>query len=116
MRTAGGEPVDGQKIIAKLIETFGVQIFSLGKFHSDPHPGNLLVAPDGKTLSIIDFGQTKAGVAGSVSRSNHTPLRVSRSNHTPLRVLSLDSSETVSSLSPPMYDPGLSIHTRFRST
>jgi predicted unusual protein kinase regulating ubiquinone biosynthesis (AarF/ABC1/UbiB family) len=59
MRTAGGEPVDGHKIIATLIETFGVQIFTIGKFHSDPHPGNLLVAPDGKTLSIIDFGQTK---------------------------------------------------------
>jgi|TARA_B100000482_G_scaffold2907_1_gene2679 predicted unusual protein kinase regulating ubiquinone biosynthesis (AarF/ABC1/UbiB family) len=30
-----------------------------GKFHSDPHPGNLLVGPDGRTLSVIDFGQTK---------------------------------------------------------
>lgn len=59
MKTKGGVRVDGEAVIAKLIETFGVQIFALGKFHSDPHPGNLLVAPDGKTLSIIDFGQTK---------------------------------------------------------
>lgn len=59
MRTEGGVPVSGQALVSKLIETFGVQIFTLGKFHSDPHPGNLLVAPDGRTLSIIDFGQTK---------------------------------------------------------
>jgi len=59
MRTKGGELIDGHGLVSKLIETFGVQIFTLGKFHSDPHPGNLLVAPDGKTLSIIDFGQTK---------------------------------------------------------
>ena len=51
--------MDGAALIGKLIETFGVQIFTLGKFHSDPHPGNLLVRPDGKTLSVIDFGQTK---------------------------------------------------------
>ena len=50
MRTKGGEPVDGKKLIAKLIETFGVQIFNIGKFHSDPHPGNLLVAPDGGAI------------------------------------------------------------------
>lgn len=61
MRTNAGEPVAGGALVAKLIDTFGVQIFTLGKFHSDPHPGNLLVAPDGQTLSIIDFGQTKVG-------------------------------------------------------
>ena len=59
MKTSGGNAVDGAALIGKLIETFGVQIFTLGKFHSDPHPGNLLVRPDGKTLSVIDFGQTK---------------------------------------------------------
>ena len=57
--TLAGRAVDGAALIGKLIETFGVQIFTLGKFHSDPHPGNLLVGPDGKTLSVIDFGQTK---------------------------------------------------------
>ena len=59
MKTSGGVAVDGAALIGKLIETFGVQIFTLGKFHSDPHPGNLLVGPDGKTLSVIDFGQAK---------------------------------------------------------
>ena len=59
MKTADGAPVDGGALVGKLVETFGVQIFTLGKFHSDPHPGNLLVAPDGETLSVIDFGQTK---------------------------------------------------------
>lgn len=30
-------------------------IFDLGLFHADPHPGNLLVLPDGR-LGILDFG------------------------------------------------------------
>ncbi len=31
------------------------QIFEFGYFHADPHPGNVLVKPDG-TLVLIDFG------------------------------------------------------------
>jgi ubiquinone biosynthesis protein len=31
------------------------QVFEYGFFHGDPHPGNLLVTPDG-TLAYIDFG------------------------------------------------------------
>ena len=37
MKTAAGAPVDGGALVGKLVETFGVQIFTLGKFHSDPH-------------------------------------------------------------------------------
>ena len=59
MLTKNGTRINGSSLIAQLIESYGTQIFGIGKFHSDPHPGNLLVAPDGKTLSIIDFGQTK---------------------------------------------------------
>ena len=32
-----------------------VHIFSLGRFHADPHPGNLLVTKTGR-LALIDFG------------------------------------------------------------
>ncbi len=33
------------------------QIFSYGFFHADPHPGNIILLPDGR-LSYIDFGLT----------------------------------------------------------
>ena len=59
MQTKNGVSVDGNALVARLAESYGTQIFGIGKFHSDPHPGNVLVGPDGKTLSIIDFGQTK---------------------------------------------------------
>lgn len=42
------------------VELFLTQLLDIGKFHSDPHPGNLLVvqpSPDDKPkLSLIDFG------------------------------------------------------------
>ena len=31
------------------------QLLETGFFHADPHPGNLLVTPEGK-LALIDFG------------------------------------------------------------
>ena len=59
MQTKGGVSVDGNALVARLVESYGTQIFGIGRFHSDPHPGNVLVGEDGKTLSVIDFGQTK---------------------------------------------------------
>jgi len=37
------------------VELFLTQLLDIGAFHSDPHPGNLLVTKDG-TLCLIDFG------------------------------------------------------------
>ncbi len=34
------------------------QLFRDGFFHADPHPGNVLLLPDGR-LGLIDFGQCK---------------------------------------------------------
>lgn len=34
----------------------GHQIFVDGAFNGDPHPGNILLTPDGK-LGLIDYGQ-----------------------------------------------------------
>jgi ubiquinone biosynthesis protein len=39
----------------KLIEASYAQVFDTGLFHGDPHPGNLLVMPDGR-LGYLDFG------------------------------------------------------------
>ena len=47
-----------QKYVDLLVDVQGYQMFSLGVFNGDPHPGNLLVLNDGK-LGLIDFGQTK---------------------------------------------------------
>ena len=37
------------------MDVYLTQIFEFGFFHADPHPGNVLVRPDG-TLVLIDFG------------------------------------------------------------
>ena len=39
----------------RLIEAFLHQIFDAGVFHADPHPGNILIEPDG-TIVLIDLG------------------------------------------------------------
>ncbi|SNR32275.1 ABC1 kinase family protein [Lutibacter flavus] len=44
------------KIIAhRLAVSYYKQIFEYGLFHADPHPGNLLVLPNGK-IGYLDFG------------------------------------------------------------
>ncbi|MFD2785163.1 ABC1 kinase family protein [Hymenobacter rubripertinctus] len=37
------------------MDIYLTQIFEFGAFHADPHPGNVLVRPDG-TVVLIDFG------------------------------------------------------------
>jgi ubiquinone biosynthesis protein len=37
---------------------YGTMIFEQGFFHGDPHPGNLLVLPDGR-IGLLDFGLCK---------------------------------------------------------
>ena len=37
---------------------YGAMIFEHGFFHGDPHPGNLLVLPDGR-IGLLDFGLCK---------------------------------------------------------
>jgi ubiquinone biosynthesis protein len=47
--------LDPTEIAERLIEAFLQQIFDHGVFHADPHPGNILVEPDG-TIVLIDLG------------------------------------------------------------
>jgi ubiquinone biosynthesis protein len=66
MEFSDGERIDlyakvHQEAMPRLINTL-VQltlqtIFEEGLFHADPHPGNVLVLPDGQ-LSLLDFGMT----------------------------------------------------------
>lgn len=58
-----------KKWIDALFDVHGHQVFNLGRFNADPHPGNLLVIEDGNNetkssknvakLGLIDFGQCK---------------------------------------------------------
>ena len=47
--------VDRAVLANRLIEAFLHQIFDIGVFHDDPHPGNILIEPDG-TIVLIDLG------------------------------------------------------------
>src|SRR5262249_37125659 len=48
-------PHDGPTLARSLIESAFRQLFEDGLFHGDPHPGNLLVLPDGR-IAVLDFG------------------------------------------------------------
>lgn len=47
--------LDRKALADRLVEAFMHQIFDIGVFHADPHPGNILVEPDG-TIVLIDLG------------------------------------------------------------
>lgn len=54
-RELGAEPVELARMIAG---AYGHQIMVDGLFQADPHPGNILVLPNGR-VGLLDFGLTK---------------------------------------------------------
>jgi ubiquinone biosynthesis protein len=52
LREAG---VDIPRLAANGVEIFYTQVFRDGFFHADMHPGNIMVAPDGRYIAL-DFG------------------------------------------------------------
>lgn len=52
----------------------GHQIFVDGAFNGDPHPGNILLTPDGK-LGLIDYGQVRLRVPGTSQAAVNVDLR-----------------------------------------
>jgi len=52
LKSWGLRPKD---IARKGLNIYLKQIFEVGIFHADPHPGNILVKPNGK-IALIDFG------------------------------------------------------------
>jgi predicted unusual protein kinase regulating ubiquinone biosynthesis (AarF/ABC1/UbiB family) len=61
--------LDPRRIGAAVVDLWGEQVLRLGHFHGDPHPGNILVRPDGRIV-LLDFGlaarlpdETRAAVA-----------------------------------------------------
>jgi predicted unusual protein kinase regulating ubiquinone biosynthesis (AarF/ABC1/UbiB family) len=53
-RVASGD-LDLSRIVPQLIEAYTSMMMIDGLFHADPHPKNLLIAPDG-ALVLLDFG------------------------------------------------------------
>ncbi|XP_010032757.1 aarF domain-containing protein kinase 1 isoform X2 [Eucalyptus grandis] len=54
--------IDPTKVARTLVEVFAEMIFVHGFVHGDPHPGNILVSPEGKSgfsLVILDHGVYK---------------------------------------------------------
>lgn len=49
--------IDRRDLAARLLRAYCHMVFKDGFYHADPHPGNLLVQPDG-TLVLLDFGAT----------------------------------------------------------
>ncbi|OLN21144.1 hypothetical protein BTO30_16540 [Domibacillus antri] len=49
--------LDRHDLAVRLTKMFLEQLLQEGKFHADPHPGNILVKADG-TIVLIDFGMT----------------------------------------------------------
>lgn len=47
--------VDGQALVLELFRAYLQQILVDGLFHADPHPGNVLLTPDGR-LALVDLG------------------------------------------------------------
>ena len=50
-------PEAARDALRHLIDASYTQVFEHGFFHGDPHPGNVLVLPDGR-LGFLDFGLT----------------------------------------------------------
>jgi predicted unusual protein kinase regulating ubiquinone biosynthesis (AarF/ABC1/UbiB family) len=49
--------VDVPRVVATLVELYVQMMLIDGLFHADPHPGNLMVSPDGRIV-LLDFGMT----------------------------------------------------------
>lgn len=75
--------VDRSALAERLVRVYCRMIFRDGLYHADPHPGNLLVQPDGR-LVLLDFGavarlspEMKAGIpqlVEGVLRRNHDEI------------------------------------------
>ena len=46
------------RFLQVLVDVHAYEIFEMGVFNGDPHPGNIMLMPDGR-LGLIDYGQVK---------------------------------------------------------
>ena len=62
--------IDLKRLSSAGVEIFFTQVFRDGFFHADMHPGNILVAPDGRYIAL-DFG-----IMGTLSETDKNYLAV----------------------------------------
>jgi ubiquinone biosynthesis protein len=58
--------VDRKQVALNGADCYFTQIFEMGRYHADPHLGNLFVMPDGR-VGFVDFGRV-----GQISERNRT--------------------------------------------
>jgi ubiquinone biosynthesis protein len=68
IQDSADDPVGRASLARGLFNSFLRQIFGLGVFHADPHPGNVLLLPGGG-LALLDFGSV-----GRLDRLQQTAL------------------------------------------
>lgn len=61
--------IDRKQLAERLFNMFLEQLLKEGKFHADPHPGNILVTADG-TIVLLDFG-----MVGTIRRQDTLAIR-----------------------------------------
>jgi ubiquinone biosynthesis protein len=54
-----GADLDRKKITARGADFYLKQVFDIGFFHADPHPGNIFILPE-NVICLVDFGMTGA--------------------------------------------------------
>jgi ubiquinone biosynthesis protein len=47
--------INRKELAKQIVEAYCKMVFSDGIYHADPHPGNILIRPDG-TICLLDFG------------------------------------------------------------
>mmetsp|Transcript_61199 Transcript_61199/g.167794 ORF Transcript_61199/g.167794 Transcript_61199/m.167794 type:complete len:569 (+) Transcript_61199:296-2002(+) len=52
-------PMNHARMVDRLLEVHGHEIFVDGAFNGDPHPGNFLLVQPGNMIGLIDYGQVK---------------------------------------------------------
>jgi ubiquinone biosynthesis protein len=82
LRAAGVDPAEASE---RLITAFLSQMFEVGVFHADPHPGNILVEPDG-TIVLIDLGAVGRLGPGQRAATLELLMAASLADATGLRV------------------------------
>lgn len=85
---------DRSSLAQTLLESFLAQILETGVFHADPHPGNLLVTPDG-SLALLDFGSTGRLDSAQQGALRQTILGIALGNPTILSDALLDLSRPI---------------------
>lgn len=71
VRDHANDPEARRRAAVNLFEFFNESLVVLGLFHADPHPGNILVRPDGG-ITVLDYGCVRSSPVSSRDLSRRT--------------------------------------------